>query len=198
MVIRVPPLRNPKREKFLASKHHRPQDSSVTRLLCILVLLLTGACGEDEVITTPDRVEPEAPARPPGESRTDNFLYDSEGNLRESEDIVAGLTLPRGLEVDRENERRHIYRSTVPRAKLLAYFGPRLFTGAVDPIGDGAVFRGATVQGAVGSTVRLDVSILQTGATSRIEIYELPPIPENPPSPAELQRLWDEEQRRAE
>lgn len=168
------------------------------RPLCILVLLLSGACGEDEVITPPDRVEPEAPLRAQGESRTDNFLYDAEGRLRESEDTVAGLVLPRGLEVTRENERRHIYRSTVPRPKLVAYFGPRLFTGAVDPIGTGAVFRGATVQGVVGSAVRLDVSILQTGATTRVEIYELPPIPENPPSPAELQRLWEEQQRTAQ
>lgn len=168
------------------------------RPLCILVLLLSGACGEDEVITPPDRVEePEAPVRAPGETRTDDFLYDAEGNLRESEESVAGLVLPRGLELDRENERRHVYRSSVPRPKLLAYFGPRLFTGSVDPIGTGAIFRGATVQGAVGSTVRLDVSILQTGANSRIEIYELPPIPENPPSPAELQRLWEEQQRGA-
>lgn len=168
------------------------------RTLCILVLLLSGACGEDEVIQTPDRVEPEPPLRPQGESRTDGFLYDAEGNLRESEDVIAGLTLPRGLELSHEQERRHVYRSTVPRAKLLGYFGPRLFTGSVDPIGDGAIFRGATVQGAVGSAVRLDVTILQTGATSRIEIFELPPIPENPPSPAELQRLWEEQQRRAE
>lgn len=183
----------------MASKHLRALDSSVMRTLCILVLLFCGACGEDEVITSPDRVEPEVvPTRAAGETRTDDFLYDAEGDLRESEDVVAGLILPRGLELSRENERRHIYSSSVPRAKLLGYFGPRLFTGAVDPIGDGAIFRGATVQGAVGSAVRLDVSILQTGPTSRIEIYELPPMPENPPSPAELRRLFDEEQSRAE
>ena len=168
------------------------------RPLCILVLLLSGACGEDEVVATPDRVEPEAPARAPGQTRTDDYLYDAEGHLRESEDVVAGLTLPRGLELTRETERRHVYSSSVPPAKLLAYFGPRLFTGAVDAIGEGAVFRGATVQGATGSAVRLDVSILEMGTSARIEVHELPPIPVNPPSPEELQRMWDEEQRRAE
>ena len=172
------------------------RNRSASLFAFVLALSLAG-CGEDEVIQTPDRVEPEPPARPPGEARQDQFLYDAEGNLRESEESVAGLVLPRGLELSRERERRHIYRTAVPRAKLLAYLGPRLFTGSVDPIGDGAIFRGATVQGASGSTVRLDVSVLQTGSDTRLEIYELPPMPQTRRSQEEIERLLEEQQRRA-
>lgn len=156
------------------------------------------ACGPDEVVQTPDRVEPPTPEHVGGESRRDNFLYDEEGKLRESEDVVAGLALPRGLELSRENERTHIYSTSVPRPKLLEYFGPRLFTSDVDAIGDGAIYRAATVRGARGSEVRLDVSIIRTGATTRLEVTELPPMPVNPPSPAELERMWQEQMRTAE
>ena len=164
----------------------------------VVMLLALGACGPDEVVQTPDRIEEPEPERPVGESRLDNFLYDDEGKLRESDVVIAGLTMPRGLELEREEERRHIYTTQVPRPKLLEYFGPRLFTGAVDPIGDGAIYRAATVQGVRGGSVKLDVTVIRTGVNTRVEVFELPPIPENMPSPAELHRLYQEELRRAE
>lgn len=152
-------------------------------------------CG-GEVTQAPDEVVPEEPAEPEGpRARAEDFLYDSEGNLRESDEQVAGLVLPRGLELDRHSDRRHVYRTSLPRAKVAAYFGPRLFTGAVDRVGDGAVFRAATVQGVRGSEVRLNVSILPIGNRTRVEITELPPEPVSPPSPEELMRQAEEMER---
>ncbi|MEM6958249.1 MAG: hypothetical protein AAF411_01105 [Myxococcota bacterium] len=162
------------------------------------VLILAFGCGPDEVVQAPDRIDEVEPATRERPARQDQFLYDEEGNLRESDETVAGLVLPRGLELTREAERTHIYSTPVPRDKLLAYFGPRLFTGAVDAIGDGAIYRGARVNGARGSEVRLDVSVLRTGARTRVEITELPPMPANLPTPAEVQARYREYLRTAE
>ncbi len=164
----------------------------------VLLALLAVACGgnDDATETTP----PPAPEEPPPVAPTfhpEDELYDAEGNLRESDEVVAGLRLPRGLQLDHEEERRHVYQTHVPIGKVVAYFGPRLFTGLVDRIGDGAVYRGATVVG-VENAPRMEVSILQTGSSVRVEIVELPPMPATPPSPAELQRQWEEMMRRAE
>ncbi len=160
-----------------------------TPLPALLLVLLSVACS-DEVIQAPDEpaVEvPEAPSGPTG--RIDDYLYDAEGQLRESDEVIAGLVLPRGLELDRHAGRRHVYRTSLPRTKLAAYFGPRLFTGAVDRVGgDGAIYRAATVQGVRGSAVRMDVSILPIGGRTRVEVFELPPVPVNPPSPEEMTR----------
>ena len=156
------------------------------------IVMLALACSgcSDEVIQAPDEPrldEPEAASGPTG--RIDDYLYDAEGQLRESDEVIAGLPLPRGLELDRHAGRRHVYRTSLSRAKLAAYFGPRLFTGAVDRVGgDGAIYRAATVQGARGSAVRLDVSILPIGGRTRVEVFELPPLPVNPPSPEEMAR----------
>lgn len=156
-------------------------------------------CGEDEIITSESAPEAEPEARASQDpSRQEDFLYDEDGALRESDEVVAGLTMPRGLELSYEEDRRHVYESNVPRQKLLEYFGPRLFTGAVDELGGGAVYRAATVRGEGASSVRLDVSIIRLGSRSRVEVFELPPMPENPLPPAELERQYREAMRRAE
>ncbi len=174
------------------------------RSILLAGALSTGAlgapgCGPDEVVETPD-LAPVEPVEQPSriESRRDHFLYDEEGNLRESEEVIAGLVMPRGLELSHEEERRHVYSTSVPRPKLLAYFGPRLFTGSVDRIGEGAIFRAATVQGVRGGQVRLDVSILETGPSTRVEVFEIPPLPENPPSPEEIEEQYREMMQRGE
>lgn len=163
----------------------------------LAIALIVAACGDDDTVQAPPPPAPEEPPTPAPAFHPEDELYDAEGNLRESDEVVGGLHLPRGLELDREEERRHIYKTHVPIQKVVAYFGPRLFTGLVDRIGDGAVYRGATVVG-VENSPRLEVSILQAGPSVRVEVVELPPLPATPPSPAELQRQWDEMMRRAE
>ena len=78
-----------------------------------------------------------------GRSQWPDPLYDDEGNLLESDRVVAGLRLPRGLDTIVDDDRVHIYETRVPITKVHRYFGPRLITGEVDQLGSGAVFRAA-------------------------------------------------------
>lgn len=159
-------------------------------------LLSIGSLGcEDEAIETTQAVDETEPAAelPEPEEPVRESMFDAEGNLRESGESIVGLALPMGLQHERDAERRHIYSIQAPIQKVAAFFGPRLLTGTVDRIGDGAVYRGATIEG---SPVRVDVSILQTGSRVRVEVTELPPMPENPPDPEELMREWRENMHR--
>lgn len=164
--------------------------------MLLLGLVACGPCGstssENGTTQSTEAPEPEAPV-------VDDALYDAEGNLLPSDIVVAGLALPRGLE-ERPSfgDRRHVYWTNVPIAKVQGYFGRRLITGQVDRIGDAAVFRRAVPQGVRGGVVHLDVGIhpIPRGGGARVEIEEIAPEPQNPPSADELIRRFDEEQRR--
>jgi hypothetical protein len=119
---------------------------------------------------------------------TSPSLYDDDGNLRASDERVAGLTLPVGLTPrGSSDERAHLYTSTAPILRLLRYFGPRLTTGTVEPrAGGGACYRSATVREATGSSVHLDVTIMPIpGERISVEIRELPPAVVTPPPESE-------------
>jgi hypothetical protein len=168
----------------------------VMRFASVLALLLFAvtACGDDESERPPAPVVRET-QRPAPEEDPDR-LFDLEGNLLESDEVVAGLTLPRGLEAAGEADRFHAYTTSVPIAKVQAYFGPRLVTGEVDRHGSGAIYREAVPREARGGIVKLDVAITpMSQVATRIEIRELPPVPEDPPTEAEVLLHWSEEQR---
>lgn len=123
-------------------------------------------------------------------------IYDAEGNLREGDALVAGLRLPRGLEKKLDLGRRHVYETRVPIAKVQRYFGPRLLTGRVTRIGEGATFREATPRGATGAVVKLDVAIVPAGeGLVQVDIYELPPPPARPLSESEMRAIVEREER---
>lgn len=121
--------------------------------------------------------------------------YGPDGNLRASDQVVAGLRLPLGLEHLYDQDRRHSYRTSVPIGKVIAYFGPRLMTGEVQRVGPGAIFRHAIPKGVRGGAVKLDVSILAASSGTRVEISEIRPPPEHPPSIEEIQRELRAKQR---
>lgn len=127
-------------------------------------------------------------ARAQAQARASERLYDSEGALRESDEVVAGLRLPVGLERIHGDERRHVYRTRVPLRAVQRYFGPRLVTGEVDRLGDGAIYRRAVPKDVRGGVVKLDVSILPVASGTRVEIVEIRPPPQNPPGLEELRR----------
>lgn len=162
----------------------------------IVACLGCGPCGgvqTDEAAAARDEAEPEPVAGERAEP-----LYDANGELLPSSDVVVGLTLPRGMtERPVAGDRRHVYVTPVPLEKVQAYFGPRLITGQVDRIGAGAVFRRAAPREARGGIVSLDVGIypVPRGGT-RVEIYELPPVPQTPAAPDVLMERFDDEQRR--
>ncbi len=169
---------------------------SVMRMAPILIAIASlglAACGDDDGERPPAPVVQEV--QPPAPEDDPESLYDREGNLLESDVVVAGLTLPRGLDAAGEMDRFHAYRSSVPIGKLQAYFGPRLITGQVDQHGSGAVYREAVPREARGGIVKMDVAIIpMSQVATRIEIREIPPVPENPPSEADVVQHWNEEQ----
>lgn len=162
-----------------------------------MLLLLAAACGEEEPIPT-EGFEAEPPPQERRSFRPTDDFFDADGHLREGDEVIVGLTMPRGLDKqeERSRDRRHIYFTSVPIEKVVAYFGPRLFTGTVDRVGDGAIYRGARPVNVTENVVRLEVSVLAAGSRTRVEVVELPPMPVNPPSEAELERRWGEIERR--
>ncbi len=169
-----------------------------TRCGLVAGLLLAASCGDREVTPpTPVPAAPEpAPApgpRPPSAAA----LSDAQGARLESDELLAGLTLPRGLSLIAQRERRHSFETRVPRPKLVAYFGPRLFTGAVEPLGDGAIYRAAIPRGVRGElAVKLDVSIVPaSNGRTRVEIHAIPPPPADGLSTEERLRRYREKLR---
>lgn len=125
---------------------------------------------------------PETPTSAPMTSAT--LLYDSEGNLLESDEVLGGLQLPRGLELRFELERRHIYQANVPREKLLEYLGPRLVTGRVDASDSQVVYRAARPASlSADDPRRMDVTVRSQGSRqSYFEVMLLPVVTGEPPS----------------
>lgn len=155
---------------------------AVGLLLSSFAALGALACGDDappstegvgrEVIEPPPRAVEDESAR----------LYDAEGVPLASDVVVAGLVLPRGLtKIDAlSSTRRHVYRSEIPAARLLRYFGPRLTTMQIDRAGERVTYVEAIPRGVRGGIVKLDVTIQPSSAEeARVEILErAPPMPE--------------------
>lgn len=171
------------------------------RLSALWVLLLAFACSENEaaeqrrrLLDVEEQTSPKKrPSRPP--------LYDDEGRLLPSEKRVAGLRLPRGLELMREVDERRIYTSRVPVEKLQAYFGPRLTTGRVRSEGGSITYLAAVPRNAKGGVVKLDVRIGNNPShpdASLVDIRERPPAPEKPLTEAEIRMQLEQRQKYAD
>jgi hypothetical protein len=154
----------------------------------LLLAASLAACGDAEPRVAAG-YPPIEPARADERGAPEDPLYDERGLLRESDVVIAGLPMPRGLELRFAGERRHIFHSKVPIGDLLRYFGPRVITGEVTQLGEGAVYRNGVPRGVKGGVVRLDVAIRPTNKGAQVEIFELPPVPTNPPSPGELSKI---------
>lgn len=168
--------------------------------VAVSLVAFGAACGDGEAPSLPEEVAPPpAIERPPPPGQPDP-LYDDEGQLLESSTRVAGLVLPRGLETVVDEERRHVYRTDVPIAKVQQYFGVRLVTGQVDTRPNGSVtYVDALPRGVRGGEVRLDVTIDPVvGSGTRVEVRERLPAPVDPPSEEEALRMLQEQMRRAE
>jgi len=117
------------------------------------------------------------------------YVLDADGALLPSDEFVAGLRLPRGLELYLDRPNFHLYRTRTPVYKVLAYFGPMLITGKVERQGAGAVYRQASVRGAEINPTKVDVSVTDVGeGYTRVAITELPPPPAHPPEKEEVLR----------
>ena len=133
-------------------------------------------------------VHDEAPAHKTGADapKQEPFVrnYDAQGKLLPSDDYIAGVRLPRGAKLSRDEGLHHVYRIQAPIEKVLAYFGPMMITGSVERRGKGAVYKRESVRGAEVNPTKVDVSILEVGySLTRISVTELPPPPRHVPSP---------------
>jgi hypothetical protein len=153
-------------------------------LVLALLAALTGCTSKPE--REAQGVRSDVPAEEAGAEAAKSApvrKYDPQGRLLPSDDYVAGIRLPRGAQMFREDELHHVYRIRAPIDKVLAYFGPMMITGNVERRGKGAVYKRASVRGAEVNPTKVDVSILEVGSTmTRISVTELPPPPEYIPS----------------
>jgi len=161
----------------------------------VALLVLGGVgCGDDAPAPEPTRTnEVERYQKAVGSARPPE-LYGPDGELLPSDLVIAGLKLPRGLELVFEDGREHTYQTTVPLAKVQRYFGLRLITGDVRRMGDTAVFREAEPKNVVGGTVKFDVTIIPDGRNRvRVKVVELPGTPQNPRPEAEIRRQAEQD-----
>lgn len=157
-----------------------------TLFIAALSVALAGCTSEPErrapIVHSDAPVEKTGAETPKQEPVTRN--YDARGKLLPSDDYIAGIRLPRGAELSREDGLLHVYRIQAPIDKVLAYFGPMMITGNVERRGKGAVYKRASVRGAEVNPTKVDVSILEVGySLTRISVTELPPPPRHVPSP---------------
>lgn len=157
---------------------------------CLIMLSVVG-CGTAAIDVEGET--PEVLAPPP--TRADVVrdepppVRGTDGELLESDVRVAGLVLPRGLEEVSHIGGTWVYRSAEPMPLVLRYFGTRLLTGNVERgVGGRATYRDAVPSGGDARTaIHMDVTIsTSSGTATRIEITEIPPVPESPPTLEEI------------
>lgn len=166
-------------------------------LILTLGIVLAGCDRSSESETRPREADPaarpaaEEEARPPRPPRT----FDAQGKLIPSDEYVAGVRMPRGVELFRADELTRVYRIRSPIDRVLAYFGPMMVTGNVERLGKGAVYKRASVRGAEMSPTKVELSIQEVGSNLvRISVTKIPPPPEYAPSAtqtkAEARNSW--------
>jgi hypothetical protein len=158
--------------------------------ICTLLLLTALAgCSSRERAPAPAQETPTAEQESSAEEarpRRPLRQLDAQGRLIPSDEYIAGLRLPRGVELLRADELTHVYRIRAPIKKVLAYVGPLMITGNVEQRGKGAVYKRASVRGAEVNPTKVDVSILDVGSNLvMISVTELPPPPAHAPSEAQ-------------
>ena len=142
--------------------------------LVIITTLALVACGRDADDATQSDTTQAAHKLPKQPKKTPK-IYDAEGQLLESVSSIAGLKLPVATTMFREADKRKIYRTQAPVDKVLGYFGPRLTTGLVDRLRNGAVYREAKVRGQESDLVRLTVTITAIDDKRTRTVIELLP-----------------------
>ncbi|MGB5193461.1 MAG: hypothetical protein WBN70_10815 [Polyangiales bacterium] len=159
-----------------------------THLLSLVILAVIGGCSSKPKVSDPPTAaekKEEAAAAAEVQKPRPMRVFDVDGRLIPSDEYVAGVRLPRGVELFRADEVTHVYRMRAPIDKVLAYFGPMMITGNVERRGKGAVYKRASVRGAEVNPTKVDLSILEVGSNLvRISVTELPPPPTHIPGPS--------------
>jgi hypothetical protein len=105
-------------------------------------------------------------------------LYDDEGRLLASSEVVSGLRLPRGLKARLSSAHRSIYQTEVPLEKLHWYLNGHLQISQVRRVSGATTYIAAIPREATGSSVRLDVSVGPDYPNFKQNIIEISEVPE--------------------
>ncbi len=157
-------------------------------LIATVVLLTLISCGRKKKEITPADIWA-SKAKQVRQDKVTPPALDEKGKLIESDQVVHGLRLPRGLELKFKKDREQTFYSTLDVKMLEIYFAKRLLSTKPEKHGLGLVFRRAVVRGTPESNPLLDVSILplaQGGIKARVSIVELPGAPTKQPNEAEM------------
>jgi hypothetical protein len=146
------------------------------------VAVALSGCGGNDAGAVEAIPEDEVVPRPTPIPAAREALLDADGKLLPSERVLAGLTLPRGLESEQSGNNRHLFEAPVPALKLVEYFGPRLLTGQVEPNGTGASFINAIALRPSGTAYHMDVIITERGSHRSSLIIRLTDAPTARPS----------------
>ena len=164
--------------------------TTVTIAVCLSFVGCSCETRQGQGSERPARVEEAPELRPPS-------IYGLDGELKESDTVIAGLTMPMGITLDYQRGHQHSFSSAVPMRKLQTYFGPRLNTADVERVGDGAIFRRALPAGEESETAsQLDVSILSgSSGVVRVNVMEYPPA-DTTRTEAQVRAAFEEASRR--
>jgi hypothetical protein len=139
-----------------------------------MALLFAIACSGDrteerrrEILRAPEPAAAVAPAprRPP--------LFDENGLLLPSDEVVAGLRLPRGLKLKRTLFRHWVYETKVPLDKLNIYFTPLLYGGSLRATGKITTYTSARLRSDRSGLMRVDLQIRPLPADERINLVDV-------------------------
>jgi len=171
------------------------------RVAIALVVICGGACNRApeleerrELLTAPTQ------AQVVQAHHENTRVFDDQGALKPSDELVSGLRLPRGLKLQTKLPRRWVYDTTVPHERLREYFAPRLDTGAATPGGGALTFKHARSKESEGA-IFFDVVIgAKPGVPGHnfVDIREHAPVPVKWPTDQEVRKAIAEAARRAE
>jgi hypothetical protein len=178
--------RNPPVERLGSSR--RLAALSLSAVLSFAALGCRSGAREDErrELLTPVDTKGLAEAR-----RQARQVFDERGELLESKEVVAGITLPKGLERTWHKDHRWVYETRrIEHTKLADYFSRRLMSTTVDRREDMVIFGGAVpVKDLKAFRMRVEVQRLNGHETaSRVVIEQYQPFkPVIPPDQAQAQ-----------
>ena len=165
----------------------------VSTVLGLALLLPAAACSSREVDRKSELrrqlLRAENLAQKRDEIMAAQRLSDENGNLLESKEQIAGVTLPRGYKPKFVHEREWTYDGELPFNKLEQYFLQRLNASIEHPSGMLTRFKDARPQGQPNALpILVEVSPVPGRSDwSRIHIQQPAPAPEHPMSFAETQ-----------
>jgi hypothetical protein len=140
-----------------------------------------GGCGSDQeerkrALLTPRTSKAAIAAR-----RQEQRLFGDDGELLESDQKVAGVTLPKGLTPERAMDNHWFFRAEhIPAAALVRYFQKRLNSMTLER-SEGAVVFGGAVPKDNPAALRLRVQIVQLrGSDHKSQLYIRQSVPYQP------------------